>query len=92
MARTDLGALTRALASGNIRKIHEVLTHPVPDTAPGSTVETAYSSRLLAAHFLRRMAEAVERGWRIDPDEMPVLLEFLYDYQADLKPPDAQKD
>ena len=44
------------------------------------------SVKVLALHFLQRFSRCIERGQRIDPDELPVLLNFLTAYQADLRP------
>jgi hypothetical protein len=86
MSRTDLRALVAALHTGNVRQIHHVLQHPVADDDPESSVEAGYSTRLLAAHFFRRFADALDHRWLIDADEVSIALNFLYDTQPDLKP------
>jgi lysyl-tRNA synthetase class I len=109
--KTDLVALTKALATANPQAIHAVLfptktdddvsrrvtpgvstdrrTAPTDAGDPLRSVESPDDAcRPLAAHFLRRMAHAIERGYRIDADEVPVLLDFLFAYQPTLRPKD----
>lgn len=98
---TDLRALAAALATGNVIRIHDVLFPPAPPAPVDPPLppqklrmvkaslhidDPAYSPKSMAVHFLRRFAEAIEHGWRIEPAEVDIALEFMYASQPDLRP------
>jgi len=47
-----------------------------------------YNARTMAVHFLRRIADGVEHRWRIEPDELQIALNFLYQAEPALRPKD----
>lgn len=56
---------------------------------PLSVVEDPdYNTRTMAIHFLRHIADGLERRYRIDPENVVIMLNFLYATQPDLRPKD----
>jgi hypothetical protein len=77
--KTDLVALTKALATADPQAIHAVLFPPAPVADPGP------AAHWLASHFLRRFADLLDRGWPIDQDEWAMLLDLMHDARPNLR-------
>ena len=55
---------------------------------PPLITDPDYNARTMAVHFLRRIADGVEHRWRIEPDELQIALNFLYQAEPALRPKD----